>query len=316
MRSWDPTPPLLPTKGGGTRTPPSTTSGPTGPPAGRSPNEPTRGSPGWPATRRRPRSGGTCSPASGGRRRSTPPSASPAGRPHGRHASASWKEPATPDLAATYAEARRRLVQLVEGLEEPQLSSPVPACPDWTIRDILARVAPLGPRGRSCRAPPRRAGSTRAAWRSRRPGHPPRPADLRPLAGPAVGRARAQPCGYGRATGSGWRAPAPWPPLWRPTRSSCSARSAAGAASIRSGRWPGTATPSPTWTCSPPTRCHRPRCSSEAAVDEVEGRSGCYASVGDPYPYCIRTAEDDRGSAAAGGRAQEAAEGMAAQRTG
>lgn len=45
------------------------------------------------------------------------------------------------DLAGAYADARRRLQQLVAGLDDTGLMAPVPACPDWTVRDIVAHLA-------------------------------------------------------------------------------------------------------------------------------------------------------------------------------
>jgi uncharacterized protein (TIGR03083 family) len=44
------------------------------------------------------------------------------------------------DLAAAYAEARRRLVELVQRSDAAALAGRVPACPDWTVRDVLAHV--------------------------------------------------------------------------------------------------------------------------------------------------------------------------------
>ena len=62
-------------------------------------------------------------------------------------------------------------------------------------------------------------------------------------------------CGCGPGTANGSRAAGRRPQNSPLTPSSCSVPSAAGAASIRSGRWPGTATRNPTSTCLPPTRC-------------------------------------------------------------
>jgi uncharacterized protein (TIGR03083 family) len=44
------------------------------------------------------------------------------------------------DLAGAYADGRRRLVALVQGSEEAALAGRVPACPDWTVRDVVAHV--------------------------------------------------------------------------------------------------------------------------------------------------------------------------------
>lgn len=44
------------------------------------------------------------------------------------------------DLAGTYADARRRLRDLLAGLDQAALMIQVPACPAWTVRDLLAHV--------------------------------------------------------------------------------------------------------------------------------------------------------------------------------
>jgi uncharacterized protein (TIGR03083 family) len=44
------------------------------------------------------------------------------------------------DLAAAYAEARQGLVGLVQGCDAAALARPVPACPDWTVHDVVAHV--------------------------------------------------------------------------------------------------------------------------------------------------------------------------------
>jgi uncharacterized protein (TIGR03083 family) len=45
------------------------------------------------------------------------------------------------DLAGAYAEARRRLQGLLAGLDPAALATPVPACPAWTVLDVLAHLA-------------------------------------------------------------------------------------------------------------------------------------------------------------------------------
>ena len=45
------------------------------------------------------------------------------------------------DLAGAYADARRRLGDLLAGLDEAALGTQVPACPAWTVRDLLAHLA-------------------------------------------------------------------------------------------------------------------------------------------------------------------------------
>jgi uncharacterized protein (TIGR03083 family) len=45
------------------------------------------------------------------------------------------------DLAGAYADARRRLWELLAGMDERALSAQVPACPAWTVHDLLAHLA-------------------------------------------------------------------------------------------------------------------------------------------------------------------------------
>lgn len=42
--------------------------------------------------------------------------------------------------AWTYEDGRQRATSLVEALDEPRLEAPVPACPDWSIRDLIAHL--------------------------------------------------------------------------------------------------------------------------------------------------------------------------------
>lgn len=44
------------------------------------------------------------------------------------------------EYGSAYAEARQRLVELMSSLSEGQLEEPVPACPGWRTRDVLAHV--------------------------------------------------------------------------------------------------------------------------------------------------------------------------------
>lgn len=44
------------------------------------------------------------------------------------------------DLAAAYADARRRFQQLIAELDDAALAIRAPACPAWTVRDVLAHV--------------------------------------------------------------------------------------------------------------------------------------------------------------------------------
>lgn len=45
------------------------------------------------------------------------------------------------DLAGAYAEARGRLQNLLAGLDQAALAARVPACPAWTVLDVLAHLA-------------------------------------------------------------------------------------------------------------------------------------------------------------------------------
>jgi uncharacterized protein (TIGR03083 family) len=101
------------------------------------------------------------------------------------------------DLAAAYAEARHRLAGLVAGLQEPELASRVPACPAWTVRDVLAHVTGVAAdtvRGRYF------AGSV-DAWRDARLA---RARDAWTAAQVAAGRGR--PVGALVAEWAGWAA--------------------------------------------------------------------------------------------------------------
>jgi uncharacterized protein (TIGR03083 family) len=44
------------------------------------------------------------------------------------------------DLAGAYADARRRFTELLAGLDEAALAARVPACPAWTVHDVLAHT--------------------------------------------------------------------------------------------------------------------------------------------------------------------------------
>ena len=47
------------------------------------------------------------------------------------------------DLGALYRQTRRRLTELIGGLDAVRLATPVPACPGWTVRDVLAHVVSI-----------------------------------------------------------------------------------------------------------------------------------------------------------------------------
>jgi uncharacterized protein (TIGR03083 family) len=44
------------------------------------------------------------------------------------------------DLAGAYADGRRRFQELLAGLDGAALATQVPACPAWTVRDVIAHV--------------------------------------------------------------------------------------------------------------------------------------------------------------------------------
>jgi uncharacterized protein (TIGR03083 family) len=46
-----------------------------------------------------------------------------------------------PDLSTLYAQTRIRLTALVSDLDDAALATPVPACPRWTVRDVIAHLA-------------------------------------------------------------------------------------------------------------------------------------------------------------------------------
>jgi uncharacterized protein (TIGR03083 family) len=52
-------------------------------------------------------------------------------------------QPATPDLAALYRGTRERVTGLVTGLGAAALAVQVPACPAWTVRDVLAHLTAI-----------------------------------------------------------------------------------------------------------------------------------------------------------------------------
>jgi uncharacterized protein (TIGR03083 family) len=47
------------------------------------------------------------------------------------------------DLARLYRETRERLAALVAGLDEAQLAAPVPACPGWSVADVIGHLAAI-----------------------------------------------------------------------------------------------------------------------------------------------------------------------------
>jgi uncharacterized protein (TIGR03083 family) len=53
------------------------------------------------------------------------------------------READMPDLAAMYRDSRQRLTGLVAGLDEAQLGTPVPACPGWSVADVIGHLAAI-----------------------------------------------------------------------------------------------------------------------------------------------------------------------------
>jgi uncharacterized protein (TIGR03083 family) len=45
------------------------------------------------------------------------------------------------DRGAAYAEGRRRITDMVRLLHDARLEAPVPACPEWRVRDVIAHLA-------------------------------------------------------------------------------------------------------------------------------------------------------------------------------
>jgi uncharacterized protein (TIGR03083 family) len=48
-----------------------------------------------------------------------------------------------PDLAGAYRDARERMCAMVAGLDEDPLERRIPACPEWTVRDLIAHVSSI-----------------------------------------------------------------------------------------------------------------------------------------------------------------------------
>ncbi len=51
---------------------------------------------------------------------------------------------ADPPLSQLYGDSRARLIALVTGLDERSLAAPVPACPGWRVRDVVAHLTAVG----------------------------------------------------------------------------------------------------------------------------------------------------------------------------
>jgi hypothetical protein len=63
-----------------------------------------------------------------------------------------------PDLVRFYRESHARVVELVGDLDRGALETPVPACPGWSVADVVAHVAAVAedvPAGRLT-GPPQR----------------------------------------------------------------------------------------------------------------------------------------------------------------
>ena len=48
---------------------------------------------------------------------------------------------AAPEIATTYLDARQRIDDLVRPLDAEALATPVPACPGWSVRDVVSHLA-------------------------------------------------------------------------------------------------------------------------------------------------------------------------------
>jgi uncharacterized protein (TIGR03083 family) len=48
--------------------------------------------------------------------------------------------PADADLATLYRDTRERLSELVLGLDDAALTTPVPACPGWSVSDVMSHL--------------------------------------------------------------------------------------------------------------------------------------------------------------------------------
>ena len=48
-----------------------------------------------------------------------------------------------PDLPRLYRDTRERVAGLLAGLDETALAANVPACPRWSVRDVLAHLAAI-----------------------------------------------------------------------------------------------------------------------------------------------------------------------------
>jgi uncharacterized protein (TIGR03083 family) len=49
----------------------------------------------------------------------------------------------TPDLCRLYRNTQQRLCALLSGLGQAELMTPVPACPGWAVRDVLAHLTAI-----------------------------------------------------------------------------------------------------------------------------------------------------------------------------
>lgn len=48
-----------------------------------------------------------------------------------------------PDLAGAYADTRNTMVEITRGLSPEQLAATVPACPAWSVKDLIAHVTSI-----------------------------------------------------------------------------------------------------------------------------------------------------------------------------
>ncbi len=74
-------------------------------------------------------------PQRGARHGRQDPTAAPRAAPYGGLVT---EGAAKPDLSALYQDTQARLAALVAGLDAAALATPVPACPGWSVQDVVA----------------------------------------------------------------------------------------------------------------------------------------------------------------------------------
>jgi hypothetical protein len=60
----------------------------------------------------------------------------------GEHAERSPDAPTTAlgELGTVYEGGRRRILELVADLDDRAVATPVPACPEWSVQDVVAHL--------------------------------------------------------------------------------------------------------------------------------------------------------------------------------